>query len=513
MADKPLSNEAAAAGGVGVVDVAVIGAGFGGLGAAVALQTAGFDSFVVLERADRVGGTWRDNTYPGCACDIPSHLYSFSFHQNPAWTRSYPAQPEIEAYLGGVVDRFALASHLRLGVGVAALHWDEVAASWRIVLDDGADVWARFVISATGPLSRPLVPDIAGLDRFAGTTFHSARWRHDHDLAGERVGVVGTGASAVQLVPQIAPVAARTTVFQRTAPWVMPRDDRPSPEWRRRLYARVPFLQRLHRWRIYVSLEMVVTALIGRGRVGRLVSEGIRRRGLAHLAASVADPERRALLTPSYAPGCKRLVIASDWYPALERSDVELVTESIIEVVPEGVRTADGALHPLDTLVLATGFAATEFPAPMRIFGRDGVEIARHWDDGARTHLGITVSGFPNLFLIVGPGTGLGHSSLVFMIEAQLNHVIGALCSARSTGVAAYELRRDVEARSYEELQERVSHTVWSSGCSSWYRSADGRVDTLWPGSTIEYWWRTRRFDPQLYEPRPRRFGEGPAAR
>jgi cation diffusion facilitator CzcD-associated flavoprotein CzcO len=365
------------------------------------------------------------------------------------------------------------------------------------------------VISATGGLSRPARPEVPGLDTFAGPVFHSARWRHDHDLAGERVGVIGTGASAVQLVPRIAPVAGRTVVFQRTAPWVLPRGDRPAPGWRRRLYRRVPLLQRLHRWRIYARLEVLALAFVGRGRAQAAVTARIAEAGRTHLADQVADPVLRARLTPAYRPGCKRLLFADDWYPTLVRDDVAVVGDAITEVVPEGVRTADGTLHRLDALVLATGFAATDFLAPLRIHGVDGIDLRDHWRQGAATHLGIAVSGFPNLFLLVGPGTTLGHSSIVFMIEAQVRWVLAALRESQRRG-EALEVRPEVEAAGYAERQARVARTVWASGCDSWYRSADGRLDTVWPGTTVEYWWRTRRFDPGVLRPVRPRFG-GPA--
>ena len=500
MADQPVGVGPRGAGDR--YDVVVIGAGFGGIGAGVALRRAGIGRFVILEAAQSVGGTWRDNTYPGCACDIPSHLYSFSFAPNPAWSRSYPTQPEIEAYLERTTGHFGLRPWIRFGAEVVEVRWLEAEGCWRVELADGSSLTAGAVISATGGLSRPAVPDMPGLARFAGTTFHSARWRHDHPLAGERVGVVGTGASAIQLVPQIAPVAAHTTVFQRTPPWVLPRDDRPTPGWRRRLYERIPLLQRLHRWRIYARQEALAVAFVGRRRVRDVVSARIAAGGRALLHEQVTDPELRRRLTPSYQPGCKRLLVANDWYPTLIRDDVDLVDAAIAEVVPEGVRTADGTVHPLDTLVLATGFTATEFLAPVRIVGRDGVELNEHWRHGAATHLGIAVSGFPNLFLVVGPGTTLGHNSMVFMIEAQLRWAVAAIAESRRRG-APLELEPSVERVGYADQQRRAEGTVWASGCDSWYRSDDGRLDTVWPGTTVEYWWRTRRLDPAILRPVP----------
>jgi cation diffusion facilitator CzcD-associated flavoprotein CzcO len=497
----------------------VVGAGFGGIGAAISLRRAGFTDVTVLEQADEVGGTWRDNTYPGCACDIPSQLYSFSFEPNPGWTRSYPSQPEIEAYLVRTVERHGLRSCLRTGATVTDLGWDDASCTWAVHLADGDVLTADVVISATGPLSKPAIPELDGLDHFAGTVFHSARWRHDHDLTGERVAVVGTGASAIQFVPEIARVAGHVDVFQRNAPWVIGRDDRPVPEWKRRLYRRLPFTQRWQRWRTYARQELLALAFLGHERVTARVEQ----MGTEHIAGAIDDPELREAVTPHYSPGCKRLLISNDWYPTLTRPDVALVTAPIERIVADGVVTADGVVHPADTIVLGTGFAATDFLAPMRVHGRGGVELSQAWHDGAATHLGITVAGFPNLFLLAGPSTGLGHNSVVFMIEAQLHYLLGALRHRVRHGVAALDVRPDVQAASYAEVQRRMGRTVWASGCDSWYRSDDGRIDTLWPGSTVDYWRRTRRFDPRSFvalapagggpaEP-PARFGGGLRAR
>ncbi|MCD9623114.1 flavin-containing monooxygenase [Rhabdothermincola salaria] len=481
----------------------VIGAGFAGLGAAIELVAAGHDDVVVLEAADEVGGTWRDNTYPGCACDIPSHLYSFSFEPNPDWTRAYPRQPEIQAYLQRTTDRHDLRRRIRFATTVTEMVWDDHDGTWAVHTADGEVLVADVVLNGTGPLSQPHVPELPGLGDFEGTVFHSARWDHAHDLTGERVAVVGTGASAVQFVPEIAPVASLVTVFQRTAPWVVGREDRPVPGWKRRLYRRVPVLQRLHRWRIYARQELLVLAFLGHPRV----TDRVRRMGTEHIAESIHDPSLRAAVTPTITPGCKRLLISDDWYPTLARSDVELVTDPIQQVTATGVRTVDGVDHPADTLILGTGFAATDFLAPMRVVGRGGVELSEAWRDGAATHLGITVAGFPNLFLLAGPSTGLGHNSIVFMIEAQLHHAVTALDHLRRADADVVEVRADVQAEAYADVQRRMRGTVWASGCDSWYRSADGRVDTLWPGSTLSYWWRTRRFDPGAHE--VRRAGPG----
>jgi cation diffusion facilitator CzcD-associated flavoprotein CzcO len=492
----------------GVVELAIIGSGFGGLGAGVMAIEQGIDSFVILERAKAVGGTWRDNTYPGCACDIPSHLYSFSFAQNSAWSRSYPAQPEIEDYLERVTDNCNLRSRIRFDFDVQEVRWIQERTCWSITSRAGDTVLASAVISATGPLSQPATPDFPGLSEFAGEVFHSAKWRNEISLEGKRVGVVGTGASAIQLVPAIADDVDHLDVFQRTPPWVLPRDDRPAPSWRRHLYRALPFLQRLHRWRIYFRQEFLSLAFLGSGKISKAMTARIKDETKTLIDASFPDPEAAAALLPTFKPGCKRLLISNDWYSALAKPNVKIVTSSIEMVDPTGVTTSDGHHHELDVLVLATGFAVSDFPSPLTVFGRSGVNLADHWADGASTDFGITVSGFPNLWFLAGPGTGLGHNSIVFMIEVQLQQIGRALRYMRNKSVATIELRREVEDASYAELQRRVATTVWASGCSSWYLREDGRVDTIWPGTTTEYWWRARRFAPDRYLTTAGRFGQ-----
>jgi len=495
------------------VQLAIIGSGFGGLGAGVMALEQGIDSFVILERSKAVGGTWRDNTYPGCACDIPSNLYSFSFAQNSRWSRSYPAQPEIEEYLERITTHYGLRSRVRFGFDVENLSWNERERCWVITSRNGDTVRASTVICATGPLSQPSVPDLPGLDVFEGETFHSAAWRHDVELDGRRVGVVGTGASAIQLVPAIADTVEHLNVFQRTPPWVLPRDDRPTPKWRQRLYRAVPFLQRLHRWRIYFRQEFLALAFLGSGKIAQGMTKRIIEETKSLIEQSFDDPAEAKALVPDYTPGCKRLLISNDWYTALAKSNVELISTSIEEVTQTGVRTSDGVEHELDVLVLATGFAVSSFPSPLRIIGRDGIDLTDHWNKGASTDLGLTVSGFPNLWFLAGPGTGLGHNSIVFMIEVQLEHISRALRFMQNSSVGVLELRPEVEASSYAELQKRVAKTVWTSGCSSWYVSPGGQVDTIWPGTTTEYWWRARRFHADRYVLSPGRFGEITPAR
>ncbi len=487
------------AAGVRPLELVVIGTGFGGLGAGVMARRLGITDVVLVERSASIGGTWRDNTYPGCACDIPAHLYSFSFAPNPDWSRTYPTQAELEAYLGRVTDEFDLRRSIRFGFEVARLRWVDAEQEWEVESTTGEVLHARSVISATGPLSRPATPDIEGLGSFAGPVFHSAAWDHSVDLSGRRVGLIGTGASAVQIAPAVADEVERLTVFQRTAPWVLPRDDRPTPDWRRRLHRRVPVLQRLQRLRHYIRQELLVAAFLGDGRLARALRARVRTEVRAVIDASFPEPHEAEALVPAYEPGCKRILLSNDWYPTLAREDVGLVTAPIERVTPGGVRTADGTEHRLDALVLATGFAVSTFPAPMVVVGRGGVDLRDHWSEGASSDLGLSVSGFPDLWFLIGPGTGLGHNSMVFMIECQLRTIADALVRRRARGCGPIELRQDVERRSYDEHRRRVARTVWATGCSSWYRDDRGRVDAVWPGTTVEYWWRTRRLRVRKY--------------
>jgi cation diffusion facilitator CzcD-associated flavoprotein CzcO len=475
--------------------IGIVGAGFAGLCAAIRLQRAGFGEFTLFERASDIGGTWRDNTYPGCACDIPSNLYSFSFEPNPEWTRMYPQQGEIHAYLQRVVDKYALRSRIRFGKELAEARFDEGACAWDLRFRDGAEERVDILIGATGPLSKPALPKIAGLEAFQGAAFHSARWRHDVDLAGKRVAVIGTGASAIQFVPRIAPQVARLHVFQRTPPWILPHRDRPFGERERRVYRALPFAQRLLRWAIWLRQELLIFGFTG----GARVQQRFRRFASWMLERQVADPALRKSLTPDYAPGCKRLLISNDWYPALQRPNVELLNEGVAKLEARRVVGLSGASRDVDVVIFATGFAATEFIAPMKIHGRGGAELSAAWRNGAATHLGISVAGFPNAFLVVGPNTGLGHNSLVFMIEAQVDYIVAALRRLRGSGRRTLEVRAEVQARSYADVQRRLKGTVWASGCRSWYLNAEGRNDALWPGSTLDYWRRTLRFDGENY--------------
>ncbi|HEV7223331.1 MAG TPA: NAD(P)/FAD-dependent oxidoreductase, partial [Pirellulales bacterium] len=476
--------------------VAIVGAGFSGLGIAMALKREGTD-FAVFERSDRLGGTWRDNSYPGSKCDVPSHLYSFSFAPNPEWRHTYSTQAEIWAYLEGLAERFELLPHVRFEHELRSASWDEAARGWRLATSRGP--WlADVLISACGALSEPSIPAIEGLGTFQGRSFHSARWDHAHDLAGERIAVIGAGASAVQFVPQIQPRAKRLYLFQRTPPWVFPHPDREITDAERALYRRVPAAQRIVRAGVYWSRELVALALTKRPRLTALLERMARK----HLARQIQDPELRRKLTPDYAPGCKRMLISNDYYPSLAAPNVEVVAETVREVRARSIVTVDGREREIDTLIFGTGFRVTDNPVARRVRGAGGASLARAWaESGSRAYLGTTVPGFPNLFLMTGPNTGIGHTSLLLMIEAQIPYLIGCLRLMQARGLTRFEVRRGPCDAFNEELQRKMRRTVWNlGGCTSWYLDRHGRNTTLWPDFTWKYRWRMRRFDPENYD-------------
>jgi cation diffusion facilitator CzcD-associated flavoprotein CzcO len=469
--------------------VAIVGAGFGGIAAAHLLRRAGFDDVAVLERARDVGGVWRDNTYPGCACDVPAPLYSFSFALNPDWSQRYPPREEILDYLRRCVRDLGLRPHLRLGTAVTDAAWTGTA--WRLTLADAATGevgHAEFdvLVPATGQLSRPVVPAIPGAADFAGPATHTAGWDPALEVDGRRVGVIGTGASAIQLVPAIAGRAARVTVFQRTAPWTLPKPNRRYGRIRRSLNRSFPALMRAARGGTWL-----LTVLTGRAVTGRPVARRVML-ALSTAQRLVQARRLRARVTPDYPMGCKRVLFTGDWYRALRSPNVDLVTAGIRRIGRTGVHTADGAAHECDLLVYATGFAATEFLTPMRVTGRDGRRLEDEWRDGARAHLGIAVPGFPNMFLMYGPNTNTGNTSVVYFHEAQARYIVQAVRAIAAAG--PLEVRAEVAAAFDAEMQRRLSGSVWS-GCTSWYRTEAGRVVTNWPGQAAEYAARTARLD------------------
>lgn len=483
--------------GMDETDVVIVGAGFAGIGMGVKLAQAG-RRFRIFEKARRVGGVWRENHYPGCACDVESHVYSYSFAPNPEWSRTYAPQAEIWAYLERCVERFGLAPHLALGQGVRSARFDEARARWIVETDDGAKIAARALVAAAGGLTRPTPPEIGGLDRYAGKMFHSARWDDSFDLAGKTVAVIGTGASAIQIVPTIAPRVKKLSVFQRTPPWIVPRNDGPiSPAWRS-LFRRVPLAQRAARAGMFARRELIRFAFDTGSPLSRVATKIAR----DHLAQQVADPALRAKLLPGYTIGCKRILISNDYYPALCRPNVELVTDRIEALTEGGVRTVDGAERAFDAVVLATGFEAAEAVAPFSLFGRGGRSLEAEWGrEGAEAYRGTTVSGFPGFFLVIGPNTGLGHGSMIAMMEAQFAYIEDALRQADARGVPAFDVKRSAQDRYNEALRARLAHTVWTEGgCVSWYRTKSGKNTTLYPGTMTRFRWELRRFDPAAYE-------------
>jgi cation diffusion facilitator CzcD-associated flavoprotein CzcO len=476
------------------VDVAIIGAGFSGLGMAIRLREQGIEDFVVLERHDDVGGTWWANTYPGCACDVPSHLYSFSFAPNPEWSQTYSPQPEIRAYLQRCAREHDLYRSIRLGTTVTAAEWDEQRGRWSLETSAGP-LSARVLIAGMGPLTEPSVPDLPGIERFAGKVFHSARWDHGHDLTGERVAAVGTGASAIQFVPAIQPKVDRLHVFQRTPPWVMPHPNRRISDRERRLYRALPALQKAVRAGVYAGREVLVLGFVKNPKLMR-AAEAIARR---HMRAQISDPELLRKVTPDYTIGCKRILPSNDWYPALGKPNVELHTGGIREVRERSVVAHDGTEREIDTIIFGTGFHVTDMPIGRWVRGRGGKRLIDAWDGSPRAHLGSTIAGFPNLFVLLGPNTGLGHSSMVYMIESQISHVVDALRVMRQRGATVAEVTPEAQAAYNRELDARMRHTVWNTGCASWYIDDSGRNATLWPDWTWRFRRHSRRFDPAEY--------------
>ncbi|MFJ9853431.1 flavin-containing monooxygenase [Streptomyces sp. NPDC101150] len=479
------------------VRVAVIGSGFGGLGAAVRLRRQGITDFVVLERADAVGGTWRDNSYPGCACDVPSHLYSFSFAPNPEWPRNFSGQTHIRAYLERVTDTFGLRPHIRFNSEVRGLRWSNDELRWEIETARGA-LTADVVVSATGPLSDPKLPDVPGLDSFPGKVFHSARWDHDYDLRGKRVAMVGTGASAIQIVPAIQPEVGRLTVFQRTPPWVMPRADRKITGAERWLHTKVPATRALRRQLLWGIRELQVSAFTKRPNELGLI-ETIAK---SHMRKVIKDPAMRARLTPDYRIGCKRILLSNSWYPALAEPNVDLVSSGLTEVRGNTLVASDGTETEADAIIFGTGFHVTDMPIAQRVTGAYGTTLAEEWKDGMEALRGASAAGFPNFLTIIGPNTGLGNSSMILMIEAQLNYMADFM---RQLDILGGRIALSARPSAVQEwtrtIQRRMQRTVWNTGgCDSWYLDASGRNTTAWPGTTAEFRRVTRQVDLAEYE-------------
>lgn len=472
--------------------VAVVGGGFGGVGAAAMLRRAGYEDVTVFEKAERVGGVWQANTYPGAACDIPSHLYEFSFAPN-AWSRRYSPGPEIRAYIEAVARRFGIAERIRTGTEVEAAEWDEGSRRWRLRTSAGPHE-ADVLVAACGQLSVPQVPPLPGLEEFAGPAFHTARWRHDVDLAGKRVAVVGTGCSAIQVVPAIQPEVAQLDVYQRSPGWTLPKGDRAYSARERALYRRLPALRRLDRAAVQAFQNFGAAAMTDRRWMLPLLRAVARRQ----IRRAVDDPELRRRLTPSDELGCKRIMLTDEWYPTLTRPNVELIDSRVEAVTPGGVVSAVGE-RPADVLILATGFASHDFVAPMAVSGRGGRSLAEEWGEVPRAYLGLTVPGFPNMFLLYGPNTNGGTGSVVNTIECGVGHVLAALRELERRGAATIEVRPEAAAGFDRELRAALAGSVWHSGCHNWYVDEHGNDPSNWPWTWSAYRRRTAQLAPGAY--------------
>ncbi len=468
--------------------IAILGAGAGGLGLAIRLRQAGITSFSIFDKADGVGGTWRANTYPGAACDVPSHLYSFSFARRRNWSRKFATQPEILDYFEGLVKDFDLSSHLRLNTEIVGAVFSDTTNDWTITLASGAQETFSAVVFACGQLNRPFIPNFIGQDNFSGPAFHSAQWDHEVDLSGLNVGVIGTGASAIQFVPSIAEQVKSLTIFQRTPAWVVPRPDREFTAQERKRFIGIPGWQWLYRASIYWRLEFRWWAMKSDSRMSRYIEGRIR----PELEKIVQPRLDNSALIPDYPIGCKRLLMANDWYPTILRDNVEVVTESIAQITPDGVITADNQTHCVDALIFGTGFSTTEFLAPVEVVGQKDLRLRDAWREGSQAHLGVTVPNFPNLFVIYGPNTNLGHNSILFMIEQQIRLIVGLLVETASRDAKWVTVRDEVAERSDRDLQGAAKKTVWVTGCDNWYTDEKGRLTNNWPFPTVVYWWRTR---------------------
>ncbi len=470
--------------------ITIIGAGFGGLGTAIELTRAGYTDVAILEKADGVGGVWRENTYPNAACDVPSSLYSWSFSPNPDWPHRYSRQDEILAYIERTAAEQGVLDQVRTGVEVSAAVYDEEQHSWHLRTTTGESIETDVLITAVGQLSRPSIPPIPGVDTFAGPAFHSAEWQHDVDLKGKRIAVLGTGASAIQFVPGIQPEAGKVTVFQRSAPYVVAKPDREFTPTHGKVFRQFPRTQAVGRGLTFFVTEQFNRALIESTPLKKAVELGWR----AQLRLQVRDAELRAKLVPDYPFGCKRVLFSNAWYPALVQPNVDVVTEAVVEVLPEGVRSADGTVHEVDVIIYGTGFAATEFLAPIQVTGAGGADLQTRWEQGAHAFLGLCVPDFPNLFVVYGPNTNLGGSSIINMLEAASRAITTLLRHAESQDAGSIAVSHEAEQRYDDEIQGRLSDSVWAS-CHNWYHQDGGRISTNWPGLVEEYQRRCDELD------------------
>ena len=475
----------------------IVGAGFSGLCIGIKLKEAGMDNFIILDRNRHIGGTWYDNDYPGAACDVESHLYSFSFEPKSDWSREFGPQGEILQYMEHCAEKYKLAPHIYLNTSIEKAVFDEKKGLWTVTGKGGDTFTGRILLNCSGGLSETALPQIKGLDTFSGKVFHSARWDKSFDPKGKKVAVIGTGASAIQIVPAIVQKVKHLDLFQRTAPWILPKPDKDISQFRRKLYKSLPFMQSLHRARLYWSHELMA--------LGFVVSPSIMKLGgkivIRFLNKSIQDPELRQKLTPTYTLGCKRILLSNEYYPAMEQPNLSLLTEGIQEITTKGIKTRDGVEHDVDTIIMATGFQAAEGVLRYEVKGKGGLDLNEAWRDGAEAYLGTSINGFPNMFIVVGPNTGLGHSSMILMIEAQVGYIMQALKALKEKGAKYTDVKKEVEKEYNNDLQARLAKTVWQSGgCMSWYQTKSGKNVTLWPGFTFTFMRKTKHFEPDKYE-------------
>lgn len=476
--------------------VVIIGAGFGGLGMAIKLKAQGQDDIVIIEKGGDVGGCWRDNTYPGAACDVPSHLYSFSFERHYPWSRRFAPQREIFAYQQHCARKYDVYRHMRFNTEVAKASFDEAQGVWAITLTNDETIFARILITATGQLNQPAYPKMPGIHDFKGAHFHSARWDHSVDLKGKTVAVIGTGASAIQFVPEVAKVAGKVMLFQRSAAHVLAKPDRAYSEREHRILKKFPITQTLDRLKIYIANEARVLGFTSLQKAMTLFEWQFKQQ----LKKFIKDPELREKLTPDYPIGCKRILMSNDYYPALAQDHVEVINQGISEVTATGVVDSEGKHHDVDVIIYGTGFQATDFLTPMTITGRDGIALNDAWKDGAEAYLGITVNGFPNLFMLYGPNTNLGHNSIIYMLESQIHYVQQCIAAIDSQKLRSLEVRSFVQVSFNNIVQSKISDTVWNKGCHSWYKTESGKNTNNWPGFTFNYRRQTDKLDLNDYD-------------
>ncbi len=475
--------------------IAIIGAGFSGIGMAIRLKQEGYSDFTLFERATSIGGTWRDNTYPGCACDVASHLYSFSFEKNPNWSHVFSEAHEIYQYLQACAKKFNINEHIKLQTSISEMRFDESTHKWSILTDSGDYFYADIVVNGTGPLNKPYIPKIPGLEKFAGKVFHSSQWDHAYDITDKKVACIGTGASAIQFIPRIVKSVTSLKVFQRTPTWLVPRFDRAYSSFTKWMFRNVPGLDNLYRVFLYWRNEYYGIGIIGYSFFNKLLQKASQ----LYLYAKVKDRVLREKLKPDYQIGCKRINISDDYYDSLQHSNTELITDSIKSIEADGITTADGVAYECDAIIFGTGFVTQEYLQPMKIYGTDHQELTAKWAGSAESYLGISVAGFPNYFLLLGPNTGLGHNSVIFMIEAQIEYVIRVLDSLKRSNSSFVDVKLSEQDAFCHTTQAKLKNLSWGSGCDSWYLSKTGENYSIWPGFTPSYWWRTRKFDSASY--------------